>query len=462
MNIDELALLSLKDLQAGFAAKEISPVDVMKTTLEQVSKTEAALNALYDIRSDEAMKAALASERRYARNEPISGFDGIPVTLKDSVNAVGMTWFHGSAMHGKGVVATGDSPPAARLKKAGTIIFAKCVMPDYGLSASGVSTSHGVVHNPWGLQWNTGGSSAGAGASLAAGIGMMSVGSDIAGSVRLPAGHCGLASIKPTQGVIPHAPASTVRSAGPMVRRAADLDAWTELLSGPDIADRYSMALGRRKQRPLRVGISTGFGFGPEVEAEVLACLQSAKAALEDSVGPVSIVTREAGFDAYLPIDESLKLRGWYEYSGASPELQRLAPKALYEWFREAESWSPSKLKEIEAGIERGVRFCVDLLTGIDVLVTPVSPVVNFPAEDLGIDPRMPLRHSTFTALFNQSGDPAVSICGGFDRRGLPIGIQLVGKRHDDAALMMLASDLEARLDVFGTNNRHWPTVPIA
>ena len=163
-----------------------------------------------------------------------------------------------------------------------------------------------------------------------------------------------------------------------------------------------------------------------------------------------------------MPIDESLKLRGWYEYSGASPELQRLAPKALYEWFREAESWSPSKLKEIEAGIERGVRFCVDLLTGIDVLVTPVSPVVNFPAEDLGIDPRMPLRHSTFTALFNQSGDPAVSICGGFDRRGLPIGIQLVGKRHDDAALMMLASDLEARLDVFGTNNRHWPTVPIA
>ena len=189
MNIDELSHLSLKDLQAGFASKSVSPVEVMATTLEHVSKTEPSIHALYDLRGDMAMEEAKDSEARYANGGPISDFDGIPVTLKDSVNAVGMKWFHGSAMHGKGAVGKVDSPPAARLKMAGAIVFGKCVMPDYGLSASGVSTSHDVVRNPWGLNWNTGGSSAGAGASLAAGIGMMSVGSDIAGSVPVSYTH---------------------------------------------------------------------------------------------------------------------------------------------------------------------------------------------------------------------------------------------------------------------------------
>lgn len=463
MDIRSLSRMPLEELQAAYARKQLSPVDVVAVTLNQIDATNDAINALYDVRSDRARAEAEASERRYARGEPVSPFDGIPVTIKDSVSAIGMKWHHGSAIHGEGIVGTKDAPPAQRLKKAGTIILGKTKMPDFGLSGSGVSGAHGIVRNPWGLSWNTGGSSAGAGASVAAGIGMMSLGSDIAGSVRLPAAHCGLAAIKPTQGVIPHAPASNVRSAGPIARRAADLQAWTRLLSGPDDDDRYSVPYFEdNRNGRFRVGATADFGFGPPVSPAVLACFNEVKDRLVDLVGPVVDVQKDPGFDAYLPIDDSLKLKGWIEYSGVDPCLRDRTPAALYHWFKEAEFWTPGKLCEIDKGIERGVAFCVELLSDVDFLLTPVTPVVNFPAEDRGIDPGMPLRHTTFTALFNQSGNPAISICGGFDDRGLPIGVQLVAKRFDDARLLALGAKLEAALGLFGPGRKEWPVVPIA
>ncbi|MEX3010500.1 amidase [Hoeflea sp. TYP-13] len=463
VDIESLSHMELRDVQSALRQRTLSPVELLQTTIEQIGAVNGQINALYDLRTEQALDEAKASERRYAKGEQLSPFDGISVTIKDSVNAIGMKWHHGSAIHGAGIVASKDSPPAARLKKSGAIILGKSAMPDFGLSGSGVSGSHGVVRNPWGLSWNTGGSSAGAGASLAAGIGMMSVGSDIAGSVRLPAAHCGLAALKPTQGVIPHSPASTVRSAGPITRKAADLRAWTELLLGPDEADRYSLPLsGKVLSGQIKVGASADFGFGPDVEPAVLNCFQQVRAVLDDMVGSVVDVSKRAGFDAYLPIDESLKMKGWLEYSSADPSLRDLTPVPLFEWFREAETWTASKIAEVNSGIEKGVAFSVDLLSDVDFLLTPVMPVVNFPAEERGIDPYMPLRHTTFTSLFNQSGNPAVSICGGFDDRGLPIGMQIVGKRLDDFRLLDLATRLEAALAIFGHGKKNWPTNPVA
>lgn len=461
-DIKHLSQLSLEDLQAAYQQRQLSPVDVVEASLNQIESTNDEINALYGVRAEEALLEAQLAEARYSSGDSLGPFDGVPVTLKDSVQAIGMRWHHGSAIHGEGVVATADAPPTTRLKQAGAIILGKCAMPDFGLSGSGVSGSHGIVRNPWGLKWNTGGSSAGGGASIAAGIGMMSVGSDIAGSVRLPAAHCGLAAIKPTQGVIAHTPASTVRSAGPITRRAADLKAWTKLLSGPHKDDRYSVPYcNAQHDSLLRVGASADFGFGPNVESAVLACFENVKLAMAELVGPIIEVDKGAGFDAYLPIDNSLKLRGWLEYSSAAPQLRDHTPASLLQWFRAAEQWSPSDLREIENGIERGVAYCVDLLSDIDFLLTPVMPVVNFPAEHRGIDADMPLRHTTFTALFNQSGHPAVAICAGFDKRGLPIGVQIVGKRFDDDRLLTLATQLERALDLCAGGPHDWPVTPI-
>lgn len=463
MNIDQIAQSSLQEMQDALANREVSPVEIVQQSLDQTDAVNGEINALYDIRGEEALEEAKASEARYASNSQIGPFDGIPVTIKDSVNAVGMRWFHGSAVHGEGIVATKDSPPAARLKRAGAIILGKGIMPDFGLSGSGVSGSHGLVRNPWGLAWNTGGSSAGGGASLASGIGMMSVGSDIAGSVRLPAAHCGLASIKPTQGIIPHAPASTIRSAGPITRKAADLKAWTILLSGPDDDDRYSVPITYHNNGHLaKVGAITDFGFGPEVEPAVLSCFVAVKSVLSDLVGTVRDLDKRADCDAYIAIDDALKIKGWQEYAAADPKLQNKTPDELFQWFKEAESWTPTKFSSVSKGIERGVAFCLDLFTDVDILLTPVMPIVNFPAEARGIDPTMPLRHTTFTSLFNQAGNPAVSICGGFDERGLPIGVQLVGKRFDDLRVLDLATELETALNLFGPGKNSWPTRPMA
>ena len=464
MNIKELSNISLSELQDALGKGAVSPVEIVELTLEQADSVNDEINALYDLRHDQATEEAKASEKRYQSGNPISPFDGVPVTLKDSVNAVGMKWFHGTVIHGDtGIVGQKDSPPAARLKEAGAIIIGKAAMPDFGLSGSGVSGSHGIVRNPWGLYWSTGGSSAGGGASLASGIGMMSVGSDIAGSVRLPAGHCGLAALKPTQGAIPHAPASNVRSAGPITRSAADLKAWTILLNGPDNDDRYSVPLnGYDPEDKPRIGASADFGFGPEVEPAVLKCFETVKAILAGIAGPVKEVAAKANFDAYLPIDDSLKIKGWQEYQSADECNRGKTPDELYKWFKEAEHWTPTRMAEVSKGIERGVAYCVALFADIDILLTPVMPVVNFPATDRGIDPSMPLRHTTFTALFNQSGNPAVAICGGFDQRGLPIGMQLVGRRFDDLRLLDLAARLEAALGLIGAGRRNWPTRPVA
>lgn len=461
MDIKELSHMSLQELQSSFEEKKLSPVDVVRATYDQIDAVNDQINALYDLRKEAALTEAKASEQRHLKGNAISPFDGVPVSIKDSVNAIGMKWHHGSAVHGDGIVADSDSPPAARLKQSGAIIIGKGAMPDFGLSGSGVSGSHGIVRNPWGLAWNTGGSSAGAGASLAAGIGMMSVGSDIAGSVRLPAAHCGLAALKPTQGAIPHSPASTVRSAGPITRHAADLRAWTELLCGPDDADRYSVPLSTNgASAELKIGATADFGFGPDVQTSVYDCFLNVRSELAKLFGNVESVNIRADFDAYLPIDDSLKLKGWLEYSAADPELREQTPEPLLEWFKEARDWTPSKIADINKGIEQGVAFTVDLLKDVDFLLTPVMPVVNFPAEDRGIDPLMPLRHTTFTSLFNQSGNPAVTICGGFNEEGLPIGMQLVGKRLDDFRLLELATKLEAALGIYGPGKRQWPTTP--
>lgn len=462
MNLQELSCLTISGLPESYRIGSTDPVEIVELTFAQIESTNGKINALFDLQREGSMRQAEASAARWRAGELQGALDGVPVTLKDSVHAVGTMWHHGSAAHGRGVKGTKDAPPTERLKAAGAIIVGKCTMPDYGLSGSGVSSYHGIVRNPFGLAWNTGGSSAGAGASLAAGIGMMSVGSDIAGSVRLPAAHCGLAAIKPTQGMIPHTPASDVRSAGPMARYAADLEPLLRVLGGVHADDRFSVPV-TEPQAPFEgstVAVYEDFGFGPPVEAAVLEVLRHARRAIERIVANVIAPETRFDFDAYLPIDDSFKWRGWREYASAADDLRDETPRQLVDWFRTARTWSAERIAEMEKGIARAVTQATALFGEADFLLTPVMPIVNFPAEERGIDPAMPLRHCTFTAAFNQSGHPAVSICGGFDGRGLPVGVQIVGRRFDDIRLVRLATALEEALWPQGRAAAGWPLVP--
>lgn len=462
MDVLDLSRLSLAELQAGYLDLRIDPVEVMEITFDQVDRVNEELTALYDLRRDASIAAAKEAARRFRDRIHAGPLDGVPVSIKDSVNASGMVWRHGSKIHGDGIVATVDSPPVSKLKAAGAIIFGKCTMPDFGLSGSGVSSCYGIVRNPWGKSWNPGGSSAGAGASLAAGIGMMSVGTDIAGSVRLPSSHCGLATIKPTQGMIAHTPASDVRSPGPMVRYAADLEAYLRILGGVHAADRFSVPVmeSERDFGETTVAAYGEFGFGPSVEPAVRQALETAEAAMGRLVRRVVKGSRHFDFDAIVPMEDSFKLRGWREYASVPLAMRANTPAAILAWFADAEGWDGDRIARFEAGIARGVAQANALFGDADFLLTPVMPVVNFPATERGPDPLNPLRHCTFTAPFNQSGHRAAAVSAGFDARGLPIGVQIVGKRFDDIRLCRLAVALETEIRGCERQLRDWPLMP--
>ena len=208
--------------RSAYRRRELSPVEAVEAQLAYAGEVSDKVNAISQI-SPTAIDEARESERRWAAGCPIGPLDGVPVVVKDSYHIAGMKRWHGSAIHNGDAPSTGTSEPIARLREAGAIVVAKTTMPDMGMLGSGISSQFGIVRNPWDTTVSPGGSSAGVGASLACGLGAFGLGTDIAGSVRLPAAHCGLAAIKPTQGRIAYSPASTMRSSGVMGRSVSDV-----------------------------------------------------------------------------------------------------------------------------------------------------------------------------------------------------------------------------------------------
>src|SRR6476659_187634 len=213
--------LSATDLIAGYRAKQFSPSEVLEEVIEHVAAWEPHIKALYLFDPDSARAAAKVSTDRWQRGEPTGALDGVPVTIKDNIATKGQPIPLGAASV-KLVPAEKDAPPAARLRESGAIIFSKTTMPDYGMLSSGLSSFHPLTRNPWDLRLNPAGSSAGAGAAAAAGYGPLHLGTDIGGSLRLPAGWCGVFTLKPSLGRIPIKPPYAGRVAGPITRTVAD------------------------------------------------------------------------------------------------------------------------------------------------------------------------------------------------------------------------------------------------
>src|SRR3979490_534916 len=191
MSTQELIGMSLAELADAYASRRLSPVEVVKEVITHSEAVNGSISALFGLPREQAIAGARQSEARWKAKAALGPLDGVPMTVKDSVAMVGWPYFHGIGANRSLPPSNYDSPPAVALREAGAVIFAKTTMPDCGLMASGISSLHGITRNPWGLAWNTGGSSAGAGASIASGAGFVSVGTDIAGSGRLPAPHPG-------------------------------------------------------------------------------------------------------------------------------------------------------------------------------------------------------------------------------------------------------------------------------
>src|SRR6195952_2105105 len=302
--------LSAVDLIAGFRARQFSPSDVLEDLLSHIALWEPHIKALYAFDPEGARAAARASTARWHNDEPTGPLDGVPVTIKDNIATRGVPVPLGAASV-KLVPAAADAPPAARLREAGAVIFSKTTMPDYGMLSSGLSSFHPLTRNPWDLSKNPGGSSAGAGAAGAAGYGPLHLGTDIGGSVRLPACWCGVVALKPSLGRIPIDPPYVGRVARPMTRTVEDAALMMSVLSKPDRRDGMSLPPNdinwkalELPPRKLRIGLMLDLGVGQALEQEVRDVVVKAARAFEataDVTEVPGVLTREMldGLDAF-------------------------------------------------------------------------------------------------------------------------------------------------------------------
>ena len=318
--------LSAVDLIAGYRAKQFSPSEVMEEVLDHVAAWEPHIKALYLFDPDGARATARASTDRWQKGEPVGTLDGVPVTIKDNIATKGQPIPLGAASV-KLVPAEKDAPPAARLREAGAIIFSKTTMPDYGMLSSGLSSFHPLTRNPWDLSKNPGGSSSGAGAAGAAGYGPLHLGTDIGGSVRLPASWCGLVALKPSFGRVPVDPPYVGRVAGPMTRIVDDAALMMCVLSKPDRRDGMSLPADNinwkaheKSPRKLRIGLMLDAGTGQPLEKQVRAVAVKAAKAFESAGAVVTevdgILTREM-LDG---LDNFWRARMWDDLSKLSSE----------------------------------------------------------------------------------------------------------------------------------------------
>jgi aspartyl-tRNA(Asn)/glutamyl-tRNA(Gln) amidotransferase subunit A len=456
--------LSATDLIAGFKGRQFSPSEVLEDVLSHVAVWEPHIKALYAFDPDGARATAKASTERWQKSQPTGPLDGVPVTIKDNIATRGTPVPLGAASV-KQVPAASDAPPAARLREAGAVIFSKTTMPDYGMLSSGLSSFHALTRNPWDLSKNPGGSSSGAGAAGAAGYGPLHLGTDIGGSVRLPACWCGLVALKPSLGRIPIDPPYVGRVAGPMTRTVDDTALMMSVLSKPDRRDGMSLppdsinwkALDK-SPRKLRIGVMLDPGVGQALEKDVRETVVKAARAFEEAGAVVTEAPGVMSREILDGLDNFWRARMWDDLSKLAPAERGKALPYIVNW---AEAGAKLSGVDVVRGFNATMAIraaAAKLFCDLDYVLSPVSPVVNFAAELASPlnDPARPFEHIAYTVPWNMSENPAVSINGGYDRKGFPIGLQIVGRRFDDLGALGMAKAFEGLRGA----QKPWPSPP--
>ena len=444
--------LSALGLLAGYKAKAFSPVEVAESVLAHIARWEPHLHATYLLDEQRVRDGARASQARWLKSAPMGPLDGVPVTIKDNIATRGDPVPLGTAASLL-VPALADAPPAARLREAGALILCKTTMPDYGMLSSGLSSFHPLTRNPWNLALNPGGSSAGAGAGAAAGYGPLHLGTDIGGSVRLPASWCGIFALKPSLGRVPIDPAYYGRVAGPMTRTVADSGLMLGVLSQPDTRDHMSLPPAsldwnapRRELKGLRIGLLSEAGCGLAVEPEVAQAVRAAARLFESAgahVEPMQPFFTRSMLDG---LDNFFRMRAFVEISALPAERRAKILPFIAAWAQAAEGFAGSQVFRDFSQIMAVRIAAVAACAPYDFVLAPVAPL---PAFDASLpcptnDPALPFEHICFTVPHNFSGQPAASINCGYTASGLPIGLQIIGQRFDDIGVMQVARAYEA------------------
>ncbi len=451
----DLVHLSATDLVARYRRGTLSPVDVTKAVFDRIAEKNEGVNAFILLDRDGALKEAEKSEARWTKCKPKGLLDGVPLSIKEHIDVKGWPSRNSSPVIPESHRASQDAPVTARLREAGGIILGKTATPEFCWKGVTDSALHGVSRNPWDLDKTPGGSSGGAAAACALGMGALHVGTDAGGSVRIPAAFCGVFGLKPTQYRVPHNPggvSALISQAGPITRTVEDAALMLNVMSRPDARDPLALP----PDGDFRVGLNDGvaglriaFWDGARLipfDPEVAEALHGAAETFRD-LG-AAVVEADPRFEnqlqtflAFWQPMTARYLEGASEHALAEsdPFLVRSAQKGAQQ----------SILRHYQAMADRGAlaQLMAAFHKDFDLLLAPVTPVPPFKAERGIYGPEGEAYKRTwtpFTFPFNISGQPAASVPCGFTKSGLPIGLQIVGPWRAEALILRAARAFES------------------
>ncbi len=453
----DISQLNAGELLRLYRRKELSPVEVLRNTLERVTCFEPQINAFVLLDQDGALSAARASETRWGKGKPMGLVDGLPATIKDIIDVKGLPTRKGSLTTSM-TPPTHDAPAVARLKEQGAIILGKTATPEFGWIGVCHSPLTGITRNPWNLTRTTGGSSGGAAAAALLNLGVLHLGTDGAGSIRIPSAFSGVFGIKPSYGRVPAYPASAftvLAHQGPLTRTVSDAALMLSVIGQPDARDTtawntpapdYRIGLDDGV-RGLRVAWSPRLGYVKELDADVEAAAYKAAQFFAELGAHVEEV--DPGFAE--PIDIEKKV--WYAVATTLVDAVPVAEREQMDegLRRMAEQGRRYSLADYLSAHTHRTELALHMLRfheRYDLLLTPQMPV---PAIEAGrvtpADGRFGdewINWSPYTYPFNLTQQPAASVPCGFSSDGLPIALQIVGPPRRDEIVLRAARAYES------------------
>jgi aspartyl-tRNA(Asn)/glutamyl-tRNA(Gln) amidotransferase subunit A len=445
------SLATAVELVNLYRRNRLTPVDVLEAVAKRIRRLDPTLNS-FVILNPHAKAEAEASAKRWRNGQPLGAIDGVPCTVKDVMDLAGTPTRHGSLLTSSAVAAD-DAPIPRNIKAAGGVIVGKTTTTECGWKAPGDSPLSGTTRNPWNLDLTPGGSSCGAAAAGAAGFGVLHVGTDAGGSVRLPAAWSGLVGLKPTPGRIPQWPLgafSNVACAGPMARTAEDVSLFLKVLESPDLRDPFSQVPPGPKSdsrviKGLRIA-SVGLKAYANLDESVHAAMSDAVAALIDLGAEVEEVSLSL-FDLQEQFDQQwgiacARFADQFSMDGRSaldPGLRMLA-----EYYRDATARQSLDYEVAAAHFSHRMSL---LFKDFEVLLCPCTSSPPPRTEQIFASAAEAKwsRWGHWTIPFNVSRQPAISVPIGTDMRGLPRSVQIVTPRWTDERAVWIAQCLQSR-----------------
>ncbi len=452
----DLADCTATELARLYRAGAASPVEATRAVFARIDRLDHALNAFVCLDRAGAADAARDSQQRWTLGEPLGPLDGVPVSIKDLILTKGLPTLRGSHTIDAGAVWDVDAPATARLREAGAVILGKTTTPEFGCKGETNSPRSGITRNPWNPHKTAGGSSGGAAAAVASGMGPIAIGTDGAGSVRIPAAFCGCFGLKPSFGRVPAYPLSpfgSVAHLGPLTLDVRDAATAMNVLKRPDARDWTSLPFDASDYsagledgvRGLRVAYSPTLGYARNVDREVAAAVDAAVRVMETLGARVEL--RDPGFEDPLEICTSLWFVGtWTVWNTLTP-----AQKAVTDPDFRAQAALGARFSALEVQnlfLRRGALGSQmrQFMQHYDLIATPAVAVPAFDALAAGhgpMDPQAMLGWTPFSYPFNLTQQPACTIACGLTGERLPIGLQLVGPMFGDALVLRAARALE-------------------